>query len=308
MRRARSIACGCLEIYEFANERPLLLLGSTSKNAIRRAFLRMNEISGVPDSEKVLLVSQLLEAGKTDTVYRDLYLERAHVILGALLPYSEYLRLKHSKVDIDDLLRQVAPALERQEWVKVKELTGRIRVLRQAVEEKHALAELAGKIYEPIDVPFNPFDRGLQAVLAFSKQEPARLRDSMVVTLATLEKEDPVWRNFYSRRRAYFQGLTLTPLKLDKLDNTIENLDRVQIQKQARRALESRDINSLERLAEEMLRTKSLVEGETVRRELVARSIKDGEDPSFIFSEKTLSAAAPVPISPGAGRVLSGVW
>ena len=90
----------------------------------------MNEISGVPDSEKVLLVSQLLEAGKTDTVYRDLYLERAHVILGALLPYSEYLRLKHSKVDIDDLLRQVAPALERQEWVKVKELTGRIRVLR----------------------------------------------------------------------------------------------------------------------------------------------------------------------------------
>ena len=251
----------------------------------------MNEISGVPDSEKVLLVSQLLEAGKTDTVYRDLYLERAHVILGALLPYSEYLRLNHSKVDIDDLLRQVAPALERQEWVKVKELTGRIRVLRQAVEEKHALAELAGKIYEPIDVPFNPFDRGLQAVLAFSKQEPARLRDSMVVTLATLEKEDPVWRNFYSRRRAYFQALTLTPLKLDELDNTIENLDRVQIQKQARRALESRDINSLERLAEEMLRAKPPVEGETVRRELVARSIKDGEDPSFIFSEKTLSAA-----------------
>jgi len=41
-RRARSIGCGCLETFEFANERPLLLLGSTSKNAILRAFLRFN--------------------------------------------------------------------------------------------------------------------------------------------------------------------------------------------------------------------------------------------------------------------------
>ncbi len=248
----------------------------------------MNEISGVPDSEKVLMVSQLLEAGKTDTVYRDLYLERAHVILGALLPHSEYLRLKHSKVDIDDLLRQVAPPLERQEWVKVKELTGRIRVLRQTVEEKHALAELAEKIYEPIDVPFNPFDRGLQAVLAFSKQEAARLRDSMVVTLATLEKEDPVWRNFYSRRRAYFQSSSFNQSEAGKI---IKDIDPTQIQRQAHWALESRDINSLERLAEEMLRSQARVNVNRVGPELVARSIANSEDPSFIFSEQTLSAA-----------------
>jgi hypothetical protein len=44
-RRAGSIGCGCLEISEFANERPLLLLGSRSKNAVLRAFLRLNERS-----------------------------------------------------------------------------------------------------------------------------------------------------------------------------------------------------------------------------------------------------------------------
>jgi len=43
-RRARSIACGWLKISEFANERPLLLLGSRSKNAMFRAFLRMKEV------------------------------------------------------------------------------------------------------------------------------------------------------------------------------------------------------------------------------------------------------------------------
>ena len=81
-------------------------------------------------SAEVSLILRLLEVGNVDTLYRDLYLERAHALMGDLLPHSEYLRLKYSKVNIDDLLRQVAPVLERQDWVKVKELTGRIRILR----------------------------------------------------------------------------------------------------------------------------------------------------------------------------------
>jgi len=251
----------------------------------------MNQISAFSGSENASLSAQLLEAGETDTVYRDLYLERSHTLMGELLPHSEYLRLKHSKVEIDDLLRQVASALERQEWVKVKELTGRILLLREAVDEKHTLAELAGKVYEPIDVPFNPFDPGLQAVLALSRQDPAQLRDCVVVTLATLEKRDPVWRDFYARRRAHFQGLTLIPLKVDKLDNTNENIDPAQIQRQARWALDNRDINALERLAEEMLRPKAPVKSITTVEPTTIRRVVNGEDPSFMFSEKTLSAA-----------------
>jgi len=250
----------------------------------------MSEISALTGSEKVSPLVQLLEAGETDTLYRDLYLERAHALMDALLPHSEYHRLKHSKVEVDDLLRQVAPALERQEWVKVKELTGRIRVLRPMVEEKHALSDLAGKIYESIDVPFNPFDRGLQAILAPSRQDPAQLRDNLVVTLATLEKEDLVWRDFYARRRAYFQGLSLGPSE----DHTVTRaIDPAQIQSKARWALENRDISSLERLAEEMLRPKPSVRVKpttTVEPTTIGRVV-NGEDSSFIFSEKTLSAA-----------------
>ncbi|HEU4343856.1 MAG TPA: hypothetical protein VFU31_20070 [Candidatus Binatia bacterium] len=241
-------------------------------------------------SAEVSLILRLLEAGNLDTVYRDLYLERAQVLTGALLPHSEYLRLKNSKGEIDDLLRQVAPALERQEWVKVKELTGRIRVMRQTVEEKHALSDVAGKIYEPSDVPFNPFDRGLQGVLALSKQEPAQLRDNLVETLATLEKEDPALRDFYARRRAYFQSLSFNTCEDG---NIIKEIDPTQIQRQARWALVNRDISSLERLAEEMLRPKPFVQVKpitTVEPTSIPRVV-NGEDPSFIFSEKTLSAA-----------------
>lgn len=253
----------------------------------------MSQISEFSGSENVSLSALLLQAGETDTVYRDLYLERAQALMGALLPQSEYFRLKCSKVDIDDLLRQVAPALERQDWMKVKELTGQIRVLREIIEEKHALSELAGKIYEPIDVPFNEFDPGLRVVLGLSRQDPAKLRDTVMQNLSTLEKGDPVWRDFYARRQAYFQSLKLAPLNLDKFDNTKENIDPAQIQKHARWALESRDISSLERLAEEMLRPKLsvLVKPIIAVEPTTMPRVANDRDPFFTFSESTLSAA-----------------
>src|SRR5688572_4335815 len=92
-------------------------------------------------SAEVSLILRLLEAGNVDTLYRDLYLQRAHALMSDLLPHSEYLRLKYSKVNIDDLLRQVAPVLERQDWVKVKQLTGRIRRFCEAIKVKHDHAE-----------------------------------------------------------------------------------------------------------------------------------------------------------------------
>ena len=96
----------------------------------------MNDISVFPSLEKVSLVAQLLEAGRTDTVYRDLYLERAHALLSALLPHSEYLRLKHSKLEIDDLLRQVAPALTGRKVLIVDDDRRGIFAISRALEAK----------------------------------------------------------------------------------------------------------------------------------------------------------------------------
>ena len=260
----------------------------------------MSQISEFSGLGNVSLSALLLQAGETDTVYRDLYLERAQALMGALLPQSEYFRLKCSKVDTDDLLRQVAPALERQDWTKVKELTGQIRVLREIIEEKHAFSELAGRIYEPIDVPFNQFDPGLRAVLALSRQDPGTLRDSVVMTLATLGKGDPDWRDFYARRQTYFRSLNLAPLNVDKLDNTRETTDPAQIQKHARWALESRDITSLERLAEEMLRPKPSVQvkPKTVVEPTTMPRVVNDQHAFFTFSESTLSAARRLELVP----------
>ena len=105
----------------------------------------MTKETAGPDTLQV--ISQIREAGRTDTVYRDLYQQRARVFFAPLLPYPEYLRLEEDKVSIDNLLRQNRAAVERGEWSKVKELSGRIRALRQIVEGKRSLLELGQALY-----------------------------------------------------------------------------------------------------------------------------------------------------------------
>ncbi len=105
----------------------------------------MTKETAGPDTLQV--ISQIREAGRTDTVYRDLYLQRARAFFAPLLPYPEYLRLEEDKVSIDNLLRQNRAAVERGEWSKVKELSGRIRALRQIVEGKRSLLELGQALY-----------------------------------------------------------------------------------------------------------------------------------------------------------------
>ena len=250
----------------------------------------MDRGSESTSSAKVVLIAQLLEAGKVDTVYRDLYLERAQNLIASLLPPGQYHRLKYVSVEIDDLLRQVAPIVERQEWAKVKELTSRIRALQRTVEANHALLEIGAKLYEFPDICLNPFSQGMQSVAALSKDEPA-LRDALVLTLGTLEKEDTGWRDFYAQRRGYFQGLALAA---PEHENRIG--DVAETQRQARRALDKKDINLLERLAdaaEAMVRTKSRSQVE-----LVPPSMANPKDLSFVFSERTQSAALKLELVP----------
>lgn len=243
-------------------------------------------------STRISLVSQLVEAGSTDTVYRDIYLDRGRELFQKLLTPAEYLRVKCSKIDMDDLLRQIASALERQNWAKVKELTGRVRVLRQIVDEKSALLELAQKIYEPIDVPFNPFDQRLQSILEFSKKEPPTSRDLLLSILGTLEKSDRKMQSFYAHRQAYFRALPLASAELHTADLMIA--DPAQAQMRARMALEKKDIGALERLAEEMLKARLFnpVEVPATVERTITRGVVSEADLPFIFSERTLSGAS----------------
>lgn len=208
----------------------------------------MTKETAGPDTLQV--ISQLREAGRTDTVYRDLYQQRARVFFAPLLPYPEYLRLEEDKVSIDNLLRQNRTAVERGDWSKVKELSGRIRALRQMVDEKRSLLELGQAIYDATDVPLDPFSPGFRSLFAIPGQEIVRVRERVVENLTALEKADPSWLAFYAARRTYFQTLSLASLESP---TQATRSDPGQLRREALQALDKGDMDHLERLAQEML-------------------------------------------------------
>lgn len=249
-------------------------------------------------STRVSVVAQLVQAGNTDTVYRDIYFDRARELFEKLLTPAEYLRVKSSKIDMDNLLRQISSALDGQHWAKVKDLTGRVRVLRQIVDEKSDVLELAQRIYEPVDVPFNPFDRRMQPILEFSNKQPAESRDLVLSILGTLGKSDRKMQRFYAQRKTYFEALRLAPIGLRSSHIVIT--DPALAQKQARIALEKKDIGALDRLAEEMLKPRLFNPAEalaTVEGTIMGEDVSDAE-PSSNFAERTLSEASRLGLIP----------
>lgn len=240
-------------------------------------------------SSKVSLIARLLDAGEIDTNYRDLYVERGLNLMENFLPRQGYARLQTLNAEIDDALRQLAPAVERQEWGKVKALTARIAPLRQEMEANRALLDVGARIYEPVGINLDPFCPALQSIIP--KHEPSRRRDALLATLAVLEEKDSLWRDFYTRRHSFI-GSKLLPAAEEEI-SVVAATDPAQVQRQARAALNNRDLDVLERLADEMLQLKR-------KTRLFSSKIQSivSNDSPYVFSEETLKGARKLKLVP----------
>ena len=91
------------------------------------------------------LVSRLIECGKVDTVYRDVYLGRGRTLLGGELSAEEFRRTLQQEAE---LARTLAPAIgraiEKADWTKVEEEpSSRAEALRRSVEGQRGRIETA---------------------------------------------------------------------------------------------------------------------------------------------------------------------
>jgi hypothetical protein len=59
------------------------------------------------------IVSALTEAGHVDTVYRDVYLERARSLLGGVLPLEEFRALEQARRNLAEQPLGIARAVEK---------------------------------------------------------------------------------------------------------------------------------------------------------------------------------------------------
>ena len=157
------------------------------------------------DSEGMSPVVALIETGNIDTVYRDVYLDRARTLLAPALSPEEFRRIENERAALAELPLAIGRALDKANWLQVKELSQRGETLRQMVDGKRKISEIARGVYAATDVRLDPFSPGLQRFTRHPAGELPGLRSKAVGQLTTLEQADPPWKDFYAGRRAAFQ-------------------------------------------------------------------------------------------------------
>src|SRR5512132_1180486 len=106
------------------------------------------------------VVTAIIEAGNIDTVYRDVYIDRARTLLAPVLSREEFGRLEQQRAALAELPATIARELEKASWSVVKELSQRTQALKQAIDDKGALLQSARSVYDVRDVRLDPFSPG----------------------------------------------------------------------------------------------------------------------------------------------------
>ena len=253
-------------------------------------------------AEQWRLVEDLVEVSRVDTVYGDLYRQRARELLAENLSEADYRVLKVMQTEAANLPNRLRAAMVQERWDEVKELSARLKALQRTLKEKSRLAELGEQLYARADVSIDPFSPGLRELAGVSAAGGLQaIRDREALRLARLAEADPPQRDFYAARAAALRGLRLAPS-----DRTGEasRQSEAQLQQQAQEALEKGNFEELEALAENLMREAPVATGAGPSRRLV----QNLSDLRYEFSPATVEKArrlglAAVRVAPGAAAL-----
>lgn len=194
------------------------------------------------------LVTALIDAGNIDTVYRDVYLDRARTLLAPVLSLEEFHRLEQQRVALAELPVTIAHALETAKWPLVKELSQRAQTLKHLLDDQAAPIQAARGVYDVRDLRLDPFSPGLQSFTRIPARELATLRTRALELLGTLERADGPWKDFYAARRRAFEARPQTASDMLEPDTAASSpTDALEA---ARQALKGGDMKRLAALAD----------------------------------------------------------
>ena len=234
-------------------------------------------------------VSELIDTGNVDTVYRDLYVQRARTLMTGVLSLDEFRRIEHEKADLATLPVMIARALEKSDWARVKELSSRGEALRRSVEDKRDQLKTARDVYVINDIRLDPFSPGLLPFTGVGAKDLAALRTRAVEHLTALERADAPWKDFYAKRRAALQALAVTAAESS---SSVASMDP---QEAAQRALKAGDMRGLTQLADTLLATATPAKARTTSPKGTDRptvvSKEASADLLTTFSDDTLQGA-----------------
>lgn len=251
----------------------------------------MFKTKSAPQESTAQLISRLIEISNLDTLYRDLYFQRAHELMSSLLSQTTYLHTKESLASLGWVERQLRAVVERGDWKKAGELTERVRAIRASATASAELMRLADAVYDrAAEIPMDPFSSGLQVFFGDS-QTLKELRGQALGILSALERADAAHREFYARRHADFQALKITFQAAQK--QVAAAAAPADLQQEALSALDSGDLSQLDSLVRQLMQK---AQAKEVKQDTAAVQLAEaeelGDDLHFTFSEATLADAS----------------
>ena len=210
-------------------------------------------------------IALVIEAGKTDTIYRDVYLRRARELLSPTLDEPGYRAIGSTQKKLDELVRHTRSAVVQSNWEKAAELSEQADRMRKAIDAQAGTVALAKDVYEADVVAFDPFSPG-KHLGPNAQATQTSLRAKLLETFASLAKLDPTFGAFYQQRRGYFSGLELA----SSADATkTHSRSRVELEQVALEAAERGDMTTVESVAKELRDYKDRGEGNSVTSSVV---------------------------------------
>jgi len=197
------------------------------------------------------LAEDLVEVSLVDTVYRDLYLQRARDFLEPAMSESEFASLQLLENEASNLPNRIFVAMKEARWMEVKDLSSRMSSLKRTLTEKENIRKLGEKIYKSGEPPLDPFSPGLQGLTR--NGDPQALLHKLSTQLERLQTADPDWQGFYAARKIAMATIKAYSSKAS--EDT--ELTGSRIEHKAFEALNSGDFANLEKMAALMGREES---------------------------------------------------
>src|SRR5262249_17174263 len=250
-------------------------------------------------------IFHLLLIGKLDTLYRDLYLQRAAELMDTLLNRTTYDGLKQRMASIGSIERQLRAAVERGEWTRAQALTESIRTIKAAAAANAEGMRLGEFVYDGLaDIPIDPFSPGLNIFAGAAGRNLQESADKAIETLATLERTDSSYsgKSLYTRRGADFQALELTA-QTAKKEEQKKSAGPAQLQQEALSALDAGDLTQLDEVVKKLMSGTGARETKQESAEIErVEAVELGEDLLYSFPEATLAAAGRLGLAPARSR------
>lgn len=260
----------------------------------------MSKASSVQHENVSQTVSRLASIGDLDTLYRDLYMQRAHELMETILSYTSYTNIRNGMASVGLVEQQLRAAIKRSDWERAAELTERVRTIHADAERKDVL-DLAGSVYDKLaEIPIDPFSPGFHALLDRTGDQLNELRNQAIKSLSILENTDASKKDFYARRRADFEALKVN-VQVEQKDETASP---VNLRQEALSALDSGDIAQLGDLVAKLSQKPEAEEKKEKKENGKTAAVEFGQEAElganldYWFSDATVEAASRLGFTP----------